>query len=159
MVDFHVRAATEEDMPSVRDLLTRVSTCPSGLDWRRFVVADGPDGAIIGCGQLRPHADGTLELASLATDTPYRRQGVARAIIERLLAEGPRPLYTTCRKDLETFYNKSGFRRIDARQMPASYLSSLGLVRLRSLFGPKERRAEIRERVDMIRNGGIVMRL
>jgi N-acetylglutamate synthase-like GNAT family acetyltransferase len=166
MLRYSVRAAAESDMPVVRDLLNRVSSCPQTLDWRRFVVAESDAGAIIGSGQIRPHFDGAPELASLAVDTPYRGQGVARAIIERLLAQGPRPLYTTCRAALGPLYEKFGFRAIGPIRMPPSFLSEymllfslLRLVGLGSLFLGPTKSQSIRERTDAIRRSALVMRL
>jgi GNAT superfamily N-acetyltransferase len=42
---------------------------------------------------------------------PERRgQGIARAVIEHLLAENSPPLYLTCRSELGPLYEKFGFR-------------------------------------------------
>ncbi|MGC8857422.1 MAG: GNAT family N-acetyltransferase, partial [Anaerolineae bacterium] len=59
-----------------------------------------------------------FELASIAVHPAFRQQGVARAIIERLLAEGPRPLYLMCRSSLTPFYEKFGFRVLPPAEMP-----------------------------------------
>ena len=89
-----------------------------GLDWKRFVVATDQEGEVIGCGQLKPHGKEIFELASIATRPEYRNQGVARAIIERLLADSPRPLYLMCRSRLEPLYEKFGFHAISYAEMP-----------------------------------------
>ena len=150
----------------IRDLLSRVSSCPSRLDWRRFAIAETPSNAFIGCGQLKPHFDRSLELASLAVDTPYRRQGVARAIIERLLANGPGPLYTTCRAELAALYAKFGFRPIGLTKMPFSLLCEcvlllcfLWLSRLSRHPQAGDNSATIRETTDAIRRDATVVRL
>jgi len=67
-------------------LINRVGINPLGLDWKRFIVAETHYGGFIGCGQLKPPKDSSLELASIAVDASYRGQGVARAMIEHLLA-------------------------------------------------------------------------
>ncbi len=57
-----------------------------GLDWRRFLVAVTPQGEMVGCGQIKPQGDLRM-LASIAVLPAWRGRGVARRIIERLLAE------------------------------------------------------------------------
>ena len=89
-----------------------------GLDWKRFVVAANDRDEMIGCGQLKPHGADILELASLAVYPEDRGKGVARAIIEHLLAESPRPLYLMCASPLGSLYEKFGFRRIPYEEMP-----------------------------------------
>ena len=66
MADYHLQAATAEQETAVKSLIRAVHINPLGLDWRRFVVAVDEEGAVIGCGQVKPHGDGTRELASIA---------------------------------------------------------------------------------------------
>ncbi len=118
MPAFSLRAATAEDFPVIRDLIHRVRINPMGLDWRHFVVAVDGSGRLLGCGQLKPHGRDIAELASIAVEPEDRHHGVARAIIEHLIARAPRPLYLTCRSNLGQFYEKWGFRSIDVDEMP-----------------------------------------
>ncbi len=113
-----MRPALAADSPAIRALIHTVRINPSGLDWRRFTVAETPEGQFIGCGQLKPHADGTLELASLAVIPSQRGKGVARALIQKLLAAAPRPLYLTCRSPLGPFYTQFGFRPLTEAELP-----------------------------------------
>jgi N-acetylglutamate synthase-like GNAT family acetyltransferase len=76
---------------------------------------------MIGCGQLKPHAGGLVEMASIAVEPGYRKQGIARALIEHLMMKATRPLYLTCRSSLGPFYEKWGFRRLTTAEMPAYY--------------------------------------
>ncbi len=62
MADFFLRSAVETDAPKIRDLIHRVDINRLGLNWRRFVVVETRDGKFIGCAQLKPHGDGSLEL-------------------------------------------------------------------------------------------------
>ena len=80
------------------------------LDWKRFVVAVNERDEMIGCGQLKPHGKEILELASIAVYPEHREKGVARAIIEFLLKDGPRPLYLMCESSNGPLYEKFGFR-------------------------------------------------
>jgi N-acetylglutamate synthase-like GNAT family acetyltransferase len=118
MKDFSLRPALKTDFSSIKELIHVGEINPTGLDWERFVVATSPDGELIGCGQLKPHGREIFELASIVVHPKYRHGGVARAIIEHLLADGPRPLYLMCRSRLETFYEKFGFRAIPYEEMP-----------------------------------------
>lgn len=118
MTNFILRPANETDLPSIKELIYSSEINPMGLDWRRFIVAVNPDGKVIGCGQLKPHGKEILELASIAVSSEYRNQGIARAIIEHLLADSPRPLYLMCRSRLEPLYEKFGFRAIVYEEMP-----------------------------------------
>jgi N-acetylglutamate synthase-like GNAT family acetyltransferase len=120
---FSLRAATREDRNAIRELVLNGRINPSGLDWRRFVVAVSESGEIIGCGQIKPHVDGCRELASIAVAPTWRGKGVARAIIERLLAQSDDQmpnthLYLMCRSGLRPLYEKFGFRPIQEAEMP-----------------------------------------
>lgn len=117
MVEVSLREARAEDFPAIRALIYRTGINPFGLDWRRFLVAESPDGELIGCGQLKPHADGSLELASLAVVPAWRRRGVARRLIQALLTKAPRPVYLTCLGHLQPFYEKFGFRVVAPEAM------------------------------------------
>ena len=118
---FIIRAATAEDAPAIRDLIRAVRIDPFDLAWRRFVVASTSEGQIIGCGQIKPHTDGTRELASIAVRPGWRRGGIAREVIQHLMASHTGPLYLTCRASLGEFYAKFGFRRVEPAKMPAHY--------------------------------------
>src|SRR5512133_3857544 len=113
-----MRSAKEADFPAIKALIHETQINPFGLDWRRFTVAETPDGQFAGCGQLKPHSDGTLELASIAVVPSQRGKGVARAIIQKLMDDAPRPLYLTCRSDLGPFYEKFGLRGISGDELP-----------------------------------------
>ena len=118
MVDISIRPAVQADFPAIRSLIHAVRINPVGLDWRRFTLAVGPDGGMIGCGQIKPHGDGSLELASIAVGQEFRGQGAARSIIVHLLAqETRRPLFLTCRARLGPLYAKFGFRPAAASEL------------------------------------------
>ncbi len=119
MAEFTVRPAAREDAPAIRSLIHAVQINPTGLSWRRFLAAVTPQGELLGCGQIRLHSDGSRELASIAVREQARGQGVARAVIEALLAHEPeRPLYLMCRARLKSLYVKFGFHTIGLEEMP-----------------------------------------
>jgi N-acetylglutamate synthase-like GNAT family acetyltransferase len=131
LAEFTLRPATEADFPEIKALIHQVRINPTGLDWRRFTVAvDGP-GQMIACAQLKPVPGDLTELASLAVRPAYRRQGVARALIEHLLAVAPRPVYLTCRSALGMMYEKFGFRALEPAETPLYYRR---LQRLAGIF-------------------------
>lgn len=118
MTNFSLRSAREADSRQIKELIHSVGINPLGLDWRRFVVAVDERDEMIGCGQIKPHGTGILELASIAVYPEYRGRGVARAVIEHLLADSPRPLYLMCQSSLGSLYEKFGFRALSHDEMP-----------------------------------------
>jgi N-acetylglutamate synthase-like GNAT family acetyltransferase len=119
LAEFSVRPALREYFPAIRSLIHTVQINPTGLDWRRFLVAMTPQGDLLGCGQIKSHTDGSREMASIAVKEQARGQGVAREVIEALLALEPeRPLYLMCRARLKPLYNKFGFHAIWLEEMP-----------------------------------------
>ncbi len=116
--DIQLTPATEQDFPAVRHLIHLAKINPTGLDWHRFLVAKTNDGRIIGCGQVKPHRDGSLELASIATLPEFRRQGIASMIIHHLIDKNPGTLYLTCRSGLGGFYELFEFKVVPTEEMP-----------------------------------------
>ena len=104
MAEFTLRPAVEADFDAIRQLIHQSRLNPTGLNWRRFVIVETSGGDFVGCGQIKPHSQGMLELASIAIRPEFREQGVARLLIERLLAhESDRPIYLTCSSELRDF--------------------------------------------------------
>lgn len=127
---FTLRPAAQADDQAIRDLVHIGQINPTGLDWRRFLVAETGQGQVIGCGQVKPHRDGSCELASIVVHPGWRGQGVARAIIERLTGEQDRELYLMCRSPLGPFYAKFGFRALEVAEMPPYFRRILRLAGL-----------------------------
>ncbi len=134
MADFTLRPATENDSGAIRDLIHRVEINPMDLDWRRFVVAIDGSGRMLGCGQLKPHGSDVIELASIAVEPEFHHRGIARMIIEHLIARAPRPLYLTCRSGLGPFYERWGFRSIGPEEMPPYFRRLSRLAALMNIF-------------------------
>lgn len=148
MVEFSIRPAKKEDFSAIKELIQAVQINPTGLDWRRFLVAVTPGNDMLGCGQIKPHKDGPMELASIAVQETARGQGVARAIIEELLTREPkRPLYLMCQARLELLYTKFGFQTIGVPDMPKYFQM---VSRAERIFN---KQAEAQDRLRVMRLG------
>lgn len=130
LVEFRLRPARVEDAAAIRALIHEVGINPLGLNWKRFLVAESSDGRFAGCAQLKPHGDGSIELASLAVQQFARNQGVATLLVNTLKERVAGPLYLTCRLHLEGFYQQFGFLRVEPEQLPAYFRRIYGMVRI-----------------------------
>jgi len=129
MTDYLIRPALEAESSQIKDLINLVGINPTGLDWKRFVVAANENGQVIACGQIKPHGGDIRELASIAVNPKYRGLGLARAVIEMLLRENPKPLYLMCVSHNGPMYEKFGFHVLTDKQMPRYF------ARIKKLFG------------------------
>jgi len=110
---------------------------PMGLDWRNFLVAE-VDQRVIGIGQVKPHADRSRELASLAVQPEHRSQGAGARLVQALLARENGTVYLFCKNDLATYYQRFGFYEIPRQELPVvmARLHRLGnlMARIASRF-------------------------
>jgi amino-acid N-acetyltransferase len=134
---YTLRPARAEDFTAIRRLINQVGINPMGLKWERFILAVDTEEAMIGCGQIKIHRDGSHELASIAVIESWRRRGVASEIIRHLMDNNSGRLYLTCRAGLGPFYERFGFRQADSAELSPYYrrLSKLvGLFRILHLM-------------------------
>lgn len=130
-----IQKAGPQHFDQIRDLIRRVDINSHRLDWHQFLVALNPLGHVVGCGQVKHQPGNVLELASIAVDTKWRGQGVARAIIEALLAQyGSEPLYLMTESELVQLYAKFGFEKIEEEQMPTYFRRMVKLPGFVELF-------------------------
>jgi N-acetylglutamate synthase-like GNAT family acetyltransferase len=122
-----IRPATEADQPTIRRLIKEANLNRMSLHWPNFVVAE-EDGAIVGLGQVKAHQDRSRELASIAVVPVRQGQGIGRALIERLLAREPGVIHLTCRRELEGYYERFGFRRLERAEYPPYFRRLIPLV-------------------------------
>jgi amino-acid N-acetyltransferase len=119
LTEFSLRPATSSDFKAIRSLIHQAGINPLDLNWRRFILAVDPANDILGCGQLKPHSDGSIELASIAVKENYRGVGIGKKIIEYLISTSPtETLYLTCRAGLGGYYEKFGFINLSFEEMP-----------------------------------------
>ena len=139
MDEYHLRPATKQDDKIIRKLINQARINPMGLDWRRFWVAEAA-GEVIGCCQVKPHRDGSRELASLVVRPDKRGGGFAHALIEHFLAVEDCPLYLSCRTELGPLYEKFGFRTLEVEEMPLYFRRVYRFINAGKLVGREELR-------------------
>ena len=134
MINYSFRPALESESTQIKDLIKLVGINPTGLDWKRFIVAVNDREQVIACGQIKPHGADIRELASIAVHPEYRGQGIARAVIEKLLRENPKPIYLMCMSHNGPMYEKFGFRVIAEEQMPRYFARINKLFNIADVF-------------------------
>lgn len=127
-VTFAIRAATEADQPTIRRLIKEANLNRMSLNWPNFVVAE-EEGAIVGVGQVKPHGDGSRELASMAVVPARQGDGIGSAIIKTLIAREPDAvLHLTCRRQMGAYYERFGFQRLEAAEYPPYFRRLIPIV-------------------------------
>ncbi|MEN8243119.1 MAG: GNAT family N-acetyltransferase [Chloroflexota bacterium] len=134
MEEFQIRPAVKQDQGTIRRLVNEARINPMGLDWERFWVAE-TSGEVIGCCQMKPHRDGSSELASLVVQPDWRGQGVARALVDHFLSAQQEKIYLTCRTDLGGFYRAFGFREVAVEDMPRYFRTVYRFINAGKLVG------------------------
>ena len=131
-----IRPATENDQPAIRGLIAEVRLPRLNLQWPNFMVAE-EDGEMVGMGQVKSHGDGSRELASIAVAPSRQGQGIGSAIITALLArEADTVLHLSCRRELEGYYERFGFKRLEPASYPPYFRrTTLLFTRISPLFG------------------------
>lgn len=128
--EVRLRPAREQDEGRITQLVRSERLNPTGLNWEHFLVLEGPDGSVVGCGQIKPHGDGTLELASLVVVEARRGRGLGRRLIEALLDGVGQPVWLMCRSSLTPLYRRFGFEEVATDEAQPAYFQ-----RVRRLVG------------------------
>lgn len=137
-----IRPATEGDRSAILSLMRSGDYNRINLRPACFMVAED-GGQVIGIGQIKRHRDGTPELASLVVAADRRGEGIGGAIVRTLVARHQEdhggPLYLFCLAELESFYERLGFRSVMRQRLPRllALIHALGngLGRLPQLCG------------------------
>ncbi|HEY8841064.1 MAG TPA: GNAT family N-acetyltransferase [Candidatus Dormibacteraeota bacterium] len=122
-----IRPASQADQGTIRRLIKESGINRMSLNWPNFVVAED-GGAIVGIGQVKTHGDGSRELASIAVTRARQSQGIGGAIIKTLLAREQGVVHLTCRSQLQGYYERFGFRRLDSAEFPLYFRRLLPII-------------------------------
>jgi N-acetylglutamate synthase-like GNAT family acetyltransferase len=142
-VTITVRRATADDQAGITALVRGARLNPRGLAWTAFVVAED-GGRLVGTAQLRPHADGALELASLVVDPGARGAGVATSLVDALLETERRPVHTVVDARYAGHFERWGFAPVAAGDLPRSIRRTLRVGRVVTGLASVVRRPPIR---------------
>jgi len=112
-----IRAAVESDRPAILGLMRRGDFNRINLQPSCFLVAEEA-GQVVGIGQIKRHREGTPELASLVVAAERRGSGVGSALVRALIARHHGALYLFCLAELEGYYERFGFHRVERRALP-----------------------------------------
>lgn len=128
-----IRRAVAPDQATIRALVREAGINPLHLHWRNFIVAECACATVrrvVACAQLRPHGDGSAELASLAVSPALQGMGIGRSLVRTLIQTGPPEVYLMCDAKMCGYYRPFGFRRVGAGDLPREMraLFRVGLV-------------------------------
>ena len=114
---FSLRPATAADQPIITAIVRQAGINPRDLEWPRFIVAER-EGEVIGVGQVKPHGDGSRELASIAVRPEFQGQGAGSAICRALIERESGVLHLITISRTEAYYHRFGFRKVGPDEMP-----------------------------------------
>ena len=138
-----VRRARPDDQPVITAMVRRARLNPAGLHWEQFVVGER-DGRAAGVAQLRRHADGTKELASLAVEAGARGPGVATQMVDSLLAGEAAAVYALIDRRFVGHFARWGFHQVAPSELPRSVSRIYLIGRAVTALGSLLRRQRIR---------------
>jgi N-acetylglutamate synthase-like GNAT family acetyltransferase len=144
-----IRPATAADQAAIKHIVRSAGLFPFNLLWSNFLVAEQQDtgtaAAVLGVGQVKQHPDGSREMASIAVRPQHQGRGIGSRIVQALIAQRTTPLYLMCRDELEPFYRRFGFERIDREPTPPvlSFKQRLGNLALSVLSALRLRHGRV----------------
>ena len=87
---------------------------------KEYIVAEAPDGSLVGTGSLKVYSAQLAEIAALAVREDQQGRGVGKAIVEALVVDaralGLSEVFGLTRKPL--FFMRLGFRVAEKEQFP-----------------------------------------
>jgi N-acetylglutamate synthase-like GNAT family acetyltransferase len=125
-----IRRATAADQAPITALVRGARLNARGLDWPGFAVAVDDTGTLVGVAQVRPHPDGSRELASLVVAPGLRGHGVATRLVDRLLADEAGIVYAVVDRPYAAHFARWGFRPAEARALPRDVRRTLRVGRV-----------------------------
>jgi N-acetylglutamate synthase-like GNAT family acetyltransferase len=124
-----IRSATAADQYAIKQIVRAAQLNPISLGWPRFLLATWEQD-IIGIGQVKPHGDGSRELASIAVLPEWQGQGVGSMLIRTLLSREDGALYLMAAPKTAGYYTRFGFRTLPRSEMPAYFRRLYGAARI-----------------------------
>lgn len=120
-------------------MIKQANLNPTSLLWSHFVIAQEADGSIVGIGQVKPHRDGSRELASIAVVPGRQGTGIGTAVIRELIArERGGVLHLTCRPETQGYYQRFGFRLLSRAEYPTYFKRMMPMVNfVARIFGTR----------------------
>jgi N-acetylglutamate synthase-like GNAT family acetyltransferase len=128
-----IRPATEADQPTIRRIISEANINRMSLHWPNFVMAE-EGGEIVGLGQVKAHGDGSRELASIAVLPARQGQGIGSTIIATLLKREKGVVHLTCRRQLQGYYERFGFRLLEPPEYPPYFRRLIPIANLFARF-------------------------
>ena len=125
-----IRRATADDLGAIAILQGRSSWQPADYLQHECTVAE-VDGRLVGVLASRETAPGEREILNLAVDASYRRQGVARALLEHELAGARGEWFLEVRESNTAalnLYRSCGFQAVGRREGYYSEPCEAGIV-------------------------------
>lgn len=108
MKPFTFRKPTDKEFKQIGSFITEFELDNRDLKKEQFIAALR-DSELVGFGRLREHTD-CLELCSLGVVTLYRRQGIGRAIVAKLIENFSKNIYLVC--IIPDFFIPFGFQKV-----------------------------------------------
>jgi len=142
-MNIRIRRATQADQSAIQHMVRQAGLNPFNVRWSNFAVAED-DGQVIGVGQLRPHSDGSRELASLVVAPDSRRRGIGGQLVRALLADQRPPIFLFCEHDLEGYYARFGFQLVLRSALPKPLARMHRLANMLARVGSALSRREMR---------------
>jgi N-acetylglutamate synthase-like GNAT family acetyltransferase len=128
-----IRPARQKDQQAIASLIRQAKLNPRNLHWQNFLVAED-EGQIIGIRQVRVHSQGTREVGSGFVRPEYRHQGISVQLMNEILRRETGPLYSMINEKWLPYYEKFGFRRVKADQLPADFRKEYRIGRIITLL-------------------------
>ncbi len=137
MIEYFV--GIDSDLDQVMVLLGQAGGDQNAqMNMADFILAKD-EGRIIGTVRIKKFPDQTLELASLAVSPDYRRQGIGKVLVKKILEKVKiRPVYLICSVEKEAFYKLNNFKKIDVADMPLDLKNDYDRVLTRVNISPEQ---------------------
>ncbi|MDW6026463.1 GNAT family N-acetyltransferase [Mesorhizobium sp. BAC0120] len=132
--DISIRRATELDQPAIRALARTGQLNRTDVKWSSCWVATAAGQQIVGIVQMRRHSDGSHELGPLVVRKEMRGQGVAKRLMDALVAAEPGPVWMVTAHVFTAVCKRWGFRPIEAPSAPVEVRRNQRMSSLARVF-------------------------